>query len=745
MRRPDPPGSASRDVEPFTRPGWTGEVATADRPRDLDAALERLTDPASATETLHWGRNYLFVTRLETASGERQVVVKQFRNQSLAERLRRRLRGSKAERSWRAARAFAAAGIPTPEPLLWIESRDPAGPSLFVSRRLEDFFETRYFLRARNEGREAEEFPEVAPEGFFDRLGRQLRRMHDAGIWHRDVSIGNLLVRLDEGAPVFFLIDLNRARLGRRLGVARRSRDLCRLRILRREDRRRLLEAYWGEGVTIGRRAAYAAAFHGFLFKNWLKSALRAPLRIARGARPARHPHVHIPAAEAGAGSRDKVVWDRLSDQPHQHAGRLERLAVRLVDGGDHARSAAAALAAAPRIWRRYRRLRAELYREPRPWGGVGVALRPHEADPEGLLAAVAELGVGPVLLRLHPWQRDHRPEEALAARLAAAGHELTFALPQNRELVRDPARWRAAVEELGERFRPFGRRFQVGQAINRSKWGVWTYREYLELAAAAGQILRRHPGTEVLGPAVIDFEPHATAAVLNRRRSGVSFDAVAHLLYVDRRGAPESTQLGLDTPGKVTLLSAIAETARNGADRSWITEFNWPLWEGPHSPAGRDVSVDEQTQADYLARYYLLTLATGLVERVFWWQLVARGYGLVDPGEAGLRRRPAFHAMRTLVRELEGSLCLGPLPAPAPARLLGFRREDGGEVVAAWSTGEPVRVELPRAAAGAVSRDGEPLAAASRTVEVSGSPRLFRLEPAAPRPGRSQATGDIL
>ncbi len=726
---PEPPSPADRVAEPFSQAGFSGQFTTAHRPRDLGAALARLTDPASAVETLHWGRNYLYAARLETTTGDREVVVKQFRNQTPRERLRRRLGGSKAARSWRAALALQAAGIPTPAPVLWIESADPAGPSFFVSRRLEEFFETRYFLRARNAGRAAEEFPRVDVAGFFDRLGRQLRRMHDAGIWHRDVSIGNLLVRLEDGRPIFFFIDLNRARLGRRLGVLRRSRDLCRLRILRREDRRRLLDAYWGGGrAPAWKRAVYGAGFWGFLLKNRLKAALRAPLRIARGARPARHPHAHIPAAAAGAGVRDRVVWDRLSDQPHQHAGRLERLAVRLADGGDHASSAVAVLAAAPRIWRRYRQLAAAGHDKPRPWGGIGVALRPHEADPEGLLRAVGELGVGPLLLRLHPWQEDHRPEEELAARLAEAGHELTFALPQNRELVRDPARWRTAVEELAERFRPFGRRFQVGQAINRSKWGVWKLGEYLELAAVAGEILRRHPETEVLGPAVIDFEPHATAAVLNRRRPGVRFDAVANLLYVDRRGAPEDRQLGLDTAGKVTLLHAIAETARNSAGRSWITEVNWPLWEGPHSPAGRDVAVDEETQADYLSRYYLLALATGLVERIFWWQLAARGYGLLDPGAAGLRRRPAFHAMRTLVRELEGSLCLGPLPVTEPARLLGFRRPDGAELVVAWTTGAPVCAELPRAAAAVISRDGEPLAATGRRLELTGSPRLVRL-----------------
>ena len=139
-------------------------------------------------------------------------------------------------------------------------------------------------------------------------------------------------------------------------------------------------------------------------------------------------------------------------------------------------------------------------------------------------------------------------------------------------------------------------------------------------------------------------------------------------------------------------------------------------------------MAVDEPTQANYLARYYLVALGTGLVERIYWWQLAARGYGLLDPIAGELRRRPAFHALRTLVRELEGSLCLGPLPAPAPARLLGFRRPDGAELVAAWSTGEATRIELPRPAEAAITRDGEPLPAPGAEVEVTSSPVYLRL-----------------
>jgi hypothetical protein len=302
---------------------------------------------------------------------------------------------------------------------------------------------------------------------------------------------------------------------------------------------------------------------------------------------------------------------------------------------------------------------------------------------------------------------------------------------------VRDRRRWRAAIEELGERFAPHGARFQIGQAINRSKWGVWCYGEYLELAAEAAEILRRRSGVELAGPAVIDFEAHATAAVVNRRHPTLRFDALASLLYVDRRGAPENRQLGYDTVDKVTLLAAIAETSRLVTSRRhWITEVNWPLAEGPHSPAGRKVAVDEAMQADFLTRFYLLALGSGYVERVFWWQLVARGYGLLDPGDGGaLRRRPAYHALATLAREVPpGSLCHGALPAPEHVRLVHFTRSDGGELVAGWSTAGVRRAALPAPPCRVVSRRGEPLAA-SATVDVEVGPdvRFFHLEARSP------------
>jgi hypothetical protein len=225
----------------------------------------------------------------------------------------------------------------------------------------------------------------------------------------------------------------------------------------------------------------------------------------------------------------------------------------------------------------------------------------------------------------------------------------------------------------------------------------------------------------------VIDFEFQAAAAVLNMS-SEARFDIVSSLLYVDRRGAPENRQLGFDTVAKCALLKAIAETSKNGGDECWITEVNWPLWEGPHSPAGRTVSVDEETQADYLVRYYLLCLTSGFVERVYWWQLVARGYGLVDPSGEELRERPSFRALATLEKRLAGARFVEAASPSRATRVLSFEAEDRSLLVA-WSLAGPETVTLEVPFTRAISRDDRLLPCEpGLTVELGSSPVYLEL-----------------
>jgi hypothetical protein len=378
----------------FALPGFRGEAAESFAVADLAAEAARLADPAAATKTIHWGRNYLYLAHVATASGPLDVVVKQFRPATgwRARIGRARIgwhlagREGKAARSWRIGRALAAAGIPTPEPLLLLESESGGAASIYVCRHLADRVEARYLLRARNAGREGVEFPAIDFAAFLAATARLARRLHDAGFWHRDFSIGNLLVR-PGATPAeiaeIALVDLNRCRAGRPVSLAERMRDLARLALERAEDRRLLLALYFGDARAVPGRArlVYELARRSFHGRHRVKNRLRGAWASVKSWLVPRGAHPHIPPPPADAAPRDRIVWDALSDQPHSHAGRLGRLGARLADLPDHARSLVALAGAAPRIRRRYRELVVARNAEPFAWPGVGVGLRPWPAN----------------------------------------------------------------------------------------------------------------------------------------------------------------------------------------------------------------------------------------------------------------------------------------------------------------------------------------------------------------------------
>jgi hypothetical protein len=506
-------------------------------------------------------------------------------------------------------------------------------------------------------------------------------------------------------------------------------RDLARLPLHRAEDRATLLARYFGAPPSGVARALFALHHHAFHLRHRVKDRLRWIRRAGRGLK-SRGTHPHIPAAPADAAVRDRVVWDDLSHQPHLHAGRTAKLRSRIGDAGVHGREAAVLVRRLPAIAARYRALRRALYSEPVRFGEAGVGVHGGSAPVADLVAEVEALGVRRVLLRVQPWENELERDQLLASELVARGRDVVLAVAQNRDLVRDPARWRAALDEIAERFGGLAAHAQIGHAINRSKWGVWNQREYAALVGAAADAFaaRAAPGEpriEIVGPGVIDFELYATCIALDWPENPVRFAAVSSLLYVDRRGAPENRQAGLDAVAKAVLLRATIQTSRHGERESWITEVNWPLHEGPHSPAGRHVSVSEDAQASYLARYYLLMLGCGMVERVYWWQIAARGYGLAAPDERGLRRRPSWHALAFLERALAGTRALGPLPSSAPLIVHAFARDDGAAWLVAWSaTDRPVEWKLAPGTRRLFDRSGiEMPIPESGTIAVAGAP----------------------
>ena len=342
--------------------------------------------------------------------------------------------------------------------------------------------------------------------------------------------------------------------------------------------------------------------------------------------------------------------WDPYSEQPYK-LPRTDKPRHRRENLVEYARTLGTALCLTPLVAWHYARPR-RLSRSPDPRDFVGLSVSPNAAFNTAIVDLVEELGVRQLLLRVPGWDlRDLPARVRFAEQFSDKGWVINIL--QNRDCVRDPQRWQRHCEQIFAAFRHLCRHFQVGNAINRSKWGCAHAGDYLRLTEAAEEARRSFPDIELLGSSVIDFEPLVTLRTLvNFRR--FSLQHTAAQLYVNRRGSAFGRQYGIfDLQRKIRLVHAITTLSNRSESSLWITETNWPLLDTrPYTPnSGHPRStVDEATQARYLKQYYQVAWHSRLVRRVYWWQLLNPGYGLVDFRGGKLRKHPSWFALKDMI-----------------------------------------------------------------------------------------------
>jgi hypothetical protein len=422
-----------------------------------------------------------------------------------------------------------------------------------------------------------------------------------------------------------------------------------------------------------------------------------------------------------------KFEWNEFADQPHNVAPRSERMRHHFRHWRAYFSLAwADILRGVPGLFL-YRSYRKRMFRRPVKieCDMFAVSASPRAGRDEDIVALLGEAGVRQTLVRIPSWEKDKLDAyERFVRLLRGQGIGLTIALLQRREDVFEAAAWRRFLEEVFARFHSLCPFYEVGHAWNRTKWGVWDYTEYLKLARPAFE-LREKYGVKLVGPAVIDFEYHLYPPTLRV----LPFDKASALLYVDRVGAPENAQFGWTAAMKVALFKAISDSSARKPVDCWITEMNWPLeGTGKYSPASGKPNVTEDEQANYLVRYYIICLASGLIERVFWWQLVAPGYGLIDSREEAWRRRPGFFAFKTMIDILAGSTFTGKVETGG-AEIFCFEKE-GREFAVGWTNGPPVEHEFSRPVERVLSRDGFDAAVRGRRIELGGNPKYVFFKP---------------
>lgn len=640
--------------------------------------------------------------------------------------------GSKAARSFRIATHLVERGVGTPKPLAYLDRWENG-------RLLESYYLCQYQDDITNFRDELNRLYARDPlcrriMTLMETVAAEIARMHAAGVCHYDLGNQNILLRridADTWGNVQF-IDLNRARIHDRITMQLRARDISRLDLP--SDFLRVFKCmYFGHRHPGHRFEKWEGQYRRRFARHTATRSWRHPIRERR-----------IRRAEAATGTRPLTgrelwIWDDRSVQAVSTLLSKDRHAY--YPFVNHFYIARGLARSAWPVHGFYRELLAKAFsRAVDLTGRIGMAAGTDPGITDQERALLAQSGVGPVLLRLYrhadpEWQARTLDD---ARRLKAEGRTVWLALVQDRACIREPRRWTAFLEKWLPAFAGAADWLEVGHAVNRVKWGIWDVREYRALAREAVRVARAAGRFQLAGPAVIDFEYHYLAGLLDMLSGDQPFDALSHHLYVDRRGAPENRQGRFSILEKCALAKAMAaQSPAVKSDRLVISEVNWPLLDtGVYSPVcspyvipnshTNDPSVDEETYANFMVRYYLLTLCSGLVETVYWWRLVARGFGLVDDRSEPWRPRPAYAALQEMTSRLGDAAFVEKMAAPEGVWLLRFRQRDGHQLVVAWSHPRPVTLPAPFRFAAVSDRDGKEIKMAGEAIMLGASPVYF-------------------
>jgi len=272
----------------------------------------------------------------------------------------------------------------------------------------------------------------------------------------------------------------------------------------------------------------------------------------------------------------------------------------------------------------------------------------------EAQYALVEELGVKSLQIRVFLKDMAHIDSYVTFAEKFGEDKEILITIIQDRAHIEDLALLEKDIAVIFEKFQGISHEFQIGNAINRIKWSFVSMEEYLAFYEMVQKVRdEKFPKLKLIGPSVIDFEYHATVRALFNAAK-VHYDKVSALLYVDRRGSPANRQmLFFDLKNKIKFLDTIVRSSSQADHHIYLTEVNWPIsGTAPYAPTSEKECVSEVLYEAYMLAYFDTAKKSGKVEKVFWHQLIAAGYGLVDDREGRLRKRDAFHAFKKMIEE---------------------------------------------------------------------------------------------
>ena len=277
-----------------------------------------------------------------------------------------------------------------------------------------------------------------------------------------------------------------------------------------------------------------------------------------------------------------------------------------------------------------------------------------YQRDVQTNIDSIKELNPNRVLLRLKLWEMDTLNE--LEDFIKKIDKKITLKILQDRENIQDSKLLNYNLDLIFSKFQNSVDMFEIGTTINRAKWGFFSVNEYANFYKVAYDLQQnKYKNIKLIGSGVIDFEYHFSIHTLFNLTK-YKFNGVSSLLYVDRRGAPENMQMGFALADKIALLNTIIWLSPKSSNELHITETNWPISNtAPFAPTSEHECVSEDSYADFMLRYHLLSFASQQVDSLSWHQLVAPGYGLID-NRQDIRKRSAYNTYKFMLQNLKNA-----------------------------------------------------------------------------------------
>ena len=278
-----------------------------------------------------------------------------------------------------------------------------------------------------------------------------------------------------------------------------------------------------------------------------------------------------------------------------------------------------------------------------------------YQREPELTLKLLEELDVKTILLRLKLWELNTL-DELKNFILKNKDRKIILKVLQDREHIEDLELLKKNLRTIFSTLDGLIDIYEIGSTINRAKWGFFSVDEYNHFYKTAYDLkMAEFKNIKLIGSGVIDFEYYFTAHTLFNFFK-YHYDGVASLLYVDRRGAPENTQMGFSLSDKIAFLSTMVWVSPKTEHSLHITETNWPITgTAPYAPTSEYECIDEELYADFMLRYYCLSFASQQVDSLSWHQLIAPGYGLIDNRDS-IKKRSSFYVYKFMLETLQNA-----------------------------------------------------------------------------------------